>query len=156
MVWCVFQINLLLIRIMVQRNGQTFAGVQSTYMCSAIYISVWEDKASPVMNHHCHVIKKQWIGVYTIFRHIHISYCDIVGYKMLLILQYIPLGLFIPMIVIISQSKYHHYVYIYIYWLVVGNICFFNVFHLLGVIIPAGFQIFQRGRSTHQPVYYYH
>ena len=44
--------------------------------------------------------------------------------------------------------------YIYIYWLVVWNIFLF--FHILGIIIPTDFHIFQRGSyTTNQYIYIY-
>ena len=43
------------------------------------------------------------------------------------------------------------WVYIYIYWLMVWNICSF--FHILGIMIPTDFHIFQRGRYTTNQVY---
>ena len=38
--------------------------------------------------------------------------------------------------------------YIYIYWLVVSNICLFSIIY--GIILPIDFHLFQRG-SNHQP-----
>ena len=72
--------------------------------------------------------------VYAIFRHSHISYCDIVDYNMLLVLQYIPLGLIIPTIVVILQSKYN-----------LGGVEHLLFFHILGVIIPSDFHFCSEG-----------